>query len=70
LGYLPWEVKGASIWWHEKGISAPYSGKKYRKFRYGLELLLGPVTMTLGARYRGKKVGMVEMPYETEAHGA
>jgi hypothetical protein len=66
LGFLPWEVSGTSIWWHGKGISAPYDGKKYKKFRYALELFLGPATMTLGARYRGRKVGMVEIPYDIE----
>ncbi|KAI5816996.1 hypothetical protein BZA77DRAFT_311532 [Pyronema omphalodes] len=44
----------------------PGMGKRYREFKYTVELKLGPAIMELGSVYRGKRAGMVEMPYLSE----
>ena len=63
LGYLPWEVDLKRVRWHEKH---PETGRRTRQFNYTLELKLGPAIMELGSIYRGKRAGMVELPYERE----
>ena len=62
LGLLPWEVDCKKIRLPFKAI---FGGKA--TFKYKLELQLGPASMRLLAKYRGKEAGTVEMPYEPKA---
>jgi hypothetical protein len=66
LGYLHWKVDCKKVQWHEQRTGALFTGKAYFKFRYTLELILGPTSMEVFAIYRGKKVGMMEKQLGTE----
>jgi len=40
-----------------------FGGKVYFRYKYTLQLKLGPASMELLALYRGRTAGTIEMPY-------